>query len=183
MPSDKTNIFIALTIIGLIIAIWAPTYPHSSDLVYTNFEPPKEIKYNSISSFNFKLHNYGEKSGRYYLGISSEELLIKIGNVANKEYSNDDSTWQRIEDEEDHQIPVYIKVNETKLPNNATIHFLYLDKSPLLSNKKVVLDFIYNLDDDGRYKKYVFINKTGKTYSYFNLGNQEIRISKVRKLN
>lgn len=183
MPSDKTNLMIVLTIIGLAISYWGVVHLYSSELVYTVFEPPEEVGYTSGSHFSFKLHNYGEKSGNYYLKVSSNDLLVKIGNSVDNDYSNEAVTWNHLEDEQDHNYLVYFKANETNMPENATVNFMFVDKSPLFFDKKIIMDFDYELNTEERYDKYVSIGKSGKIYRFFNFGNIEIRTGKITLIN
>lgn len=162
MPSTKKNIWrdpILVAIAGILVTIAIAVYTFSPNLVPTELNPPPEINYNLDKPFSFSLHNYGEKAGSYYVQMSSDTLLVK---VKNSEYKNQVGIAKHIEDGSDSTHIFYLKANESNLPMNITFKLTYLDKSPLIFNKKYVWNYYYKLDDSLGYGQYAFGNVQSK---------------------
>lgn len=164
---SKDNIAV-ITLIAIIIGIF---YPYSTNIQPFQFDPPSEIEQNHGNYFAFKVHNYGDKSGSYKLEISSEDFLIKIETSTNSEYKQNDFIRTYIEDEEDDTWKIYIKLNESNLPPNASVRFSYLDTSPIIFKEKYTWNLFYELDDSQKYPKYHFIDQTSSR-KFIVLGNE-----------
>lgn len=163
-----------IAIMGVLVVIVGILDPYSTDLQPFTFDSPPEIELNHGNYFDFKVHNYGDKSGSYKLEVSSEDFLIKIKTVIDSEYKQNDVIKTHIEDGGDHTWKIYIKANESNLSPNASVKFSYLDTSPIIFKEKYTWNLFYELDESKKYQKYHFINQNFSKFIV--LGNNEILV-------
>lgn len=175
MDSTERNI----AIIGIIVVIIGIFYSYSTNLQPFGFDSPPEIKQNHENYFDFKVHNYGDKSGSYKLEVSSEDFLIKMDTSIDTKYEHSYSIKTHIEDEDDQTWRIHIKLNDSNLPPNASVRFSYVDTSPIIFKEKYTWNLFYERDDSQRDPKYHFINQTVNFRKFIVYGNEEIMIGSI----
>lgn len=162
---DRKELISIIAILAVLLGIF---YPYNANLQDNTFAPPTEITDSYGNYFNFKVHNYGEKSASYTLEVSSEEFLVKIDSALNPEYEHYGSIRSFLEDEEASNWKINIKANESNLPPKASVKFTYTDTSNIIFKDESTWNLFYEQDGS---QKYHFINQSSNKRRFIALGN------------
>lgn len=151
--SKNQQIKIYLGIIVVFTTIWGITYTYSADLIHTEFNPPDTIS-NAGDTLRFKLSNYGEKSGTYFLSFSasSDDIQFSKNRNPSDEYKNNISFSYNLGPGKDVTYNFKLKANNSVKNSNVTVTFIYIDASPWILKKEYIYKYDYELNENNNYQ-------------------------------
>lgn len=154
--TKNQKIAVYSTVLLAAVSIWVTMYTHSPDLIHNEFQPPDHISANKMSNdFYFEIGNYGQKTGSYYLTLTSNDESLDFKKGFNGDYQSELGFGYSLPPNDVDSCFLYMKQNDSYIPQNLNFVFSVTDRSGIVHKTERYTSY-YDFDSESN--RYIYNN-------------------------